>query len=276
MLRSLLVGLDGTPACEGVLDLAIDWARRGDLLLVGLGVVDEPGIHGPEEMLIGEVYFQAVNETMLQDTRHHVDAILHHAALRCVQAGVAFKPLEDEGIPHVQILREAQRFDLIMLSRETHFRFGWESARDDTLTRVLADCPRPVVVVPAVRPEHDAVLIAYDGSHASSRVLAQFEASGLGKGREITVLSVAEDLALAARTADRAVEYLRSHDLASTPLCLSHADSPADAILNMARELAVGLVVMGAHGRPSLRAFLMGSITRRLIETSRVPLFLYH
>ena len=38
-----------------------------------------------------------------------------------------------------------------MLGQQTHFRFGWEKEPDATLTRVLADTPRPVVAVPEIR-----------------------------------------------------------------------------------------------------------------------------
>ena len=69
MLRSILVGLDGSEHSDSALELGIRWARRFDALLVGIGVVDEPGIHGPEEYLVGEAYFRRLNTALLADTR---------------------------------------------------------------------------------------------------------------------------------------------------------------------------------------------------------------
>ena len=103
MLRTILVGLDGSEDSDSALELAIRWAKRFDALLVGMGCVDEPGIHGPEEFLVGEAYFDRLNSDLLAETRTRVEAALA-GALRCAEAGVAFKPLEDVGTPYVQIL----------------------------------------------------------------------------------------------------------------------------------------------------------------------------
>ena len=105
MLRRILVGLDGSEHSDSALELGIRWAKRFDALLVGIGVVDEPGLHGPEEYLVGEAYFRGLNAALLTDTRRGVDG--SSCACRCAEAGVAFKPLEDVGTPYVQILMEA-------------------------------------------------------------------------------------------------------------------------------------------------------------------------
>lgn len=276
MLRTLLVGIDASPESSGVMELAIRWAKQYDALLVGIGIVDEPGIHGPEEALVGAVYFEKLNQSLLRDSRRLVDLLLERCAVRCAEAGVAFKPLEDVGTPYVQIVREAQRYDLILLGRQTHFRFGWDAVSDDTLPRVLAASPRPVVAVPEKLPEGDSVLIAYDGSLQASRALAVFEASGLGRGRRINILAACEEKREAARVADVAVEFLRSHDLKAEPHTVSIYKSASEAILNMARELEAGLIVMGAYGQPVLREFFLGSVTRHVLSDCEIPLFLYH
>src|SRR5262245_25395754 len=45
-LRTILVGVDGSPASSSVVALGIAWARRFDALLVGIGVIDEPALRG--------------------------------------------------------------------------------------------------------------------------------------------------------------------------------------------------------------------------------------
>ena len=276
MLRTLLVGIDGSPEGCGVMELAIRWAKQYDALLVGIGIIDEPGIHGPEEALVGAVYFEKLNQSLLKDSRRSVDLVLERCGVQCAEAGVAFKPLEDVGTPYVQILREAQRYDLILLGRQTHFRFGWDAVSDDTLPRVLAASPRPVVAVPEKLPEGDTVLVAYDGSLQAARALAVFEASGLGQGRTINVVSACDEQQEAARVADVAVEFLRSHELKATAHPVSSYKSPSEAVLNMARELEAGLIVMGAYGQPVLREFFLGSVTRRVLSECEIPMFLYH
>src|SRR2546430_15366409 len=115
---------------------------------------------------------------------------LFRSTLECTQAGVAFKLLEDEGLPANRIVLEAQRYDLILLGRKTYFHFETVDEPDPTLFQVLKHSPRPVVTVPsAPLREEGAVLVAYDGSLQASRALQAFESLGIGAGRPVEVVS---------------------------------------------------------------------------------------
>ena len=48
MLGSILIGLDTPKHCTGLVELGIRWATQPRATLVGLGVVDEPGIRAVE------------------------------------------------------------------------------------------------------------------------------------------------------------------------------------------------------------------------------------
>ncbi len=276
MLRTILVGLDGSEPGRAALNFSMRLAKRSDALLIGMGCVDEPGIHGPEELLVGEPFFERLNATLLTELRARVDGIVSDCAQRCASEGVAFKPLEDEGTPSEQILMEAQRYDLVVLGRQTHFQFGWEEMPDMTLSRVLSESPRPVIVVPENAVEGEAVLVAYDGSLQAARTLFAFALTGLGKGREIHVLSIGPARTEAARKADRAVEFLKSHELAATAHTIASEESPERLLRDAIRQYQAGLVVMGAYGQPRIREFFLGSTTRNMIDRSEAPLFLSH
>ena len=47
MLKSILVGLDGSPSAATAVELGIQWAKKFNALLVGLGIVDEATIRRP-------------------------------------------------------------------------------------------------------------------------------------------------------------------------------------------------------------------------------------
>jgi len=276
MLRTILVGLDGSEHGNAAQMFSIRMAKQLDALLIGMGCVDEPGIHGSEEFLVGEPYFDRLNSTLLTELKTRVESTLSRCALKCAEAGVAFKPLEDVGTPYVQILLEAQRYDLIVLGRQTHFQFGWEETPDVTLSKVLAESPRPVVVVPNNPVEGDSILVAYDGSLQAANTLYAFVASGLGQGRQIHVLSVADHKADAARRADRAIDFLKSHDLNTQAHAVESRQSPPEMLLEQICHHGAGLVVMGAYGQPVLREFFLGSTTRTMLEKSPAALFLSH
>ena len=109
----------------------------------------------------------------------------------------------------MQVLAEAQECDLVVLGQRTHFEYGWRDQADETLARVLKDSPRPMVMVPTSPIIGEAVMVAYDGSLQAARALAAFESSGLGQGRKVHVVSVADSKKDAACWAERAVEFLR-------------------------------------------------------------------
>jgi len=289
MIRSLLIGLDGTDDSNAVLELGIGWAKRFDALAVGLGIVDEPGILSAEAAWFagGHHWHAAMPTPLLSNSRHKIAQVLQQFARRCDEARVACRTvedvgtpfvqiLEDVGTPFVQILREAQCYDLILLGQRTHFSYGCEGAPDETLGKVLQDSPRPVVAVPKTLGGGESVVVAYDGSLQAARALYAFEASGLDCSQKVHVLSIASDSKDAARHADRAVEFLRIHGIGATPHPVETSAPTAEVILGKIRYLDASLLVMGAYGQPVLREFFLGSVTRTVLKESPVPVFCSH
>lgn len=284
MLRSILVGLDGSDYSHSAVDVGIYLARKTEALLVGLGIVDEPAIRDAEPRLIGAgvPYAEPIlYHERLADARREVEQFLSQFSTRCAEAKVAFKVLEDVGSPHEQIELQAQRYDLILLGQQTRFHFETKEGYDDTVRRVLKNSPRPVIAVPArlslnLDDSSHTVLVAYDGSLQAARALHSFQTLGLAGPRPVVVVSAAAERSQASRIAERAVDYLRFHDIRAEARPISHGDHPAQAILAAARENNSALIVMGAYGQPVLREFLLGSVTRTLLARSPIPLFLDH
>lgn len=276
MMRTILVGVDGTASGEVALELAMRWASQTDAMVVGLGIVDEPGLHGPEEILVGERFFAPVNAALLKESRHRVERALDHCASRCVERAIAFKPLENVGTPHEAILLESQRFDLIVLGLRTHFRQGWESTPDDTFQMVLSGSARPVVGVSPNPPESGPVLLAYDGSVQAARALAMFVMSGASATEPVHIVSVGRARAEASRIAERAHDFLSSHRRVAESRVFETSKAPAEVILDIAHQGRYSLVVMGAMGQSRLREFFLGSTTRGVLKQAGCPVFLSH
>jgi nucleotide-binding universal stress UspA family protein len=278
MIRSLLIGLDGTEDSHAVLELGIGWAKRFDALAVGIAVVDEAGILSAEAARSagGHHWHAAAAPPLLSNSRYRVEQILQQFARRCDEAHVTCRTLEDVGTPFVQILREAQCYDLILLGQQTHFEYGREGEPDETLVKVLRDSPRPVVAVPKTLGAGEAVVVAYDGSLQAARALYTFEATGLGGSREVHVVSVARDYEDATQHAERAVAFLRFHGIEATSHPVDTSVPTAEVILRKVRYLEAGLLVMGAYGQPVLKEFFLGSVTRTVLKESPVPVFCSH
>lgn len=277
MLRSILIGLDGSAYSTAALELGLRWARQLEATLVGLGIIDEPDICRPEPVPIGGNSFkQHRDETLLADARRRVEQFLERFTRRCTEAGVVSKVLEDVGLPHEQIVQEAQRFDLILLGQRTYFQFETREGPDETLHKVLKHSPRPVVTVPERLGQGEAVIVAYDGSLQAARAVYAFAASGLALASPVHVISIHKEHDEAARRASRAVEFLTPHGIQAHAVPLASSGCPADILREQARKRDARLLVMGAYGKPILHDFLFGSVTRALLKDSPVPILLFH
>jgi nucleotide-binding universal stress UspA family protein len=284
MIRSILIGLD-TPDHVGTLtEMGIRWGRRFDATLVGLAVVDEPGIRAIEPLGpvggtpgVNPVYYVGY-ENRMAEHQQTAERLLAEFAGCCSQAGVAHEEVTGVGSPHEVLEREAGTRDLILMAMRSHFCFTAQEdeADDGLLKRVLKDTPRPVVVVPDGPTPEGPVAIAYDGSFQAERVLAALETTGLVGAGPVHVISVDTDPAEATRHAERARHFLAQHRVEAVAHPLASAAPPAIAILEEARRLGAGLLVMGAYGQPVLREFFLGSVTRSILAACPIPIFLYH
>lgn len=276
MLKSLLIGLDGTPDGEGALELGLRWAGQFEALAVGIGVVDEPGINAVEASAFSEGAPRLVTESALSDVKLRIGEVLIEFTRRCDAAGVACRTTMQVGTPYARILREAAATDLILLGLRTHFAYGGQDRPDETLAQVIKQGSRPVVAVPTAPSAGDPVVVAYDGSLQASRTLAAFETTGLGCRHPVHVVGIAGAHEEIAYHVDQAVEFLRRHEVDAHAHVVKDARPPASALLEEVRRLEAGLLVMGAFGQSAIREFLLGSVTRTLLKESPVPVFCFH
>jgi nucleotide-binding universal stress UspA family protein len=283
MLGSILIGLDTPKHAAALVELGIRWAQRPGATLVGLAVVDEPGIRAIEPAFpvggtpgVDPVYYMGY-EARLADVRRRADQLLEEFAARCDRAGLNHEQIKAQGSPDEVMEREAQSCDLILLPRGAQFRFlASGDERHETLKKVLKNAARPIVVVPETARLGGPVVIAYDGSLQAAHALAAFEASGPSDTGPVHVMCVDSGTGDAGRHVERARKFLGHHKIEAVPHVLKLAGAPAATILEQVRSLEAGLLVMGAYGQPVLREFFVGSVTRTALGECPVPLFVYH
>jgi nucleotide-binding universal stress UspA family protein len=275
MIRSILIGLDGSRESDPALDYGVRLAQRFDATIVGCAVVDEPGVRVSEATLFAEGHYGPSDPDVLKAARQRAERTLAHFKDTCQKHSVRGETRLDLGTPHLQIVAEAHRYDLVLLGCHAHFELGWRTAEDATLNHVLQECARPTIVVPSgPAPALDGpAVIAFDGSIRASRALFDFVGSRLAHDREVHVVSVDRDHSVAARIAGRAIDFLRFHDIQGTPHAFDGAFPAADAFLGAVDRLGATIAVIGAYGHARLRELLLGSTTRTVIAHAPVPVF---
>lgn len=277
MLRTLMVGLDNSAFAQSAVEWGIDTAGRFDALLVGLGVIDIAGIGGSEPVPVGGGSFKRErDEARLKDARRQLRGVLDHFSQRCAQAQVACKELEEEGSPAECIATISHRYDMIVLGQESHFAFETQSRPDATLNEVVLRSPRPVVIVPQAFTSGDDVVIAYDGSIQAAHAVQSFQSLALYRDKNVHVVSIDAEAKVAAKWADRIIDFLHFHDIKATPHAIGTTTRPQDVLLDFVRQRNTSMLVMGAYGKMTWREFFFGTVTKRLLSECPVPIFLSH
>jgi len=274
MLTTVLVALDGSACSFTATTLALDWARHFDARLLGLGIVDEASIYRPEPVPLGAgAYKKARDETRMADAHHRVAGFVADFRARAAVAGVHAAVLEEQGEPAERILFEAQRADVVIVGRETHFNFETPERRDATLAQVVRSSPRPMVVVPQTLPEGTGVLVAYGGGREAARTLQLFALLGLAAGETLDVMTVHRDSAEARAIARAAGDFLAAHDVVHRVHTVGSSAAPAEVLLEEVESRRPRLLVMGAHREHTLRDLFARSVTRAVLRSCPAPIF---
>lgn len=279
MLKSILIGVDGSSSGSAAIDLGIRWAWNFGATLVGMGIVNEPAICGPEPVPLGATAFKCERDEMrLAAARRNAEDTLQSFGARCAIAGVSYEALVAIGDPAEQMAIEAQRFDAVVFAQRDGVHFETQPGDDrNTLRNVAKRGPRPIVAVPALPRGGRNIVVAYDGSLQAARTLQLFQGLGLCASGEVHAVSVHPDEAEAARVAGRAVDYLRRHEIAAHSHAVAAApEGIAAALLERVENLDAGLLVMGAYGRPVLKELFFGSVTQQILDAGAVSVFLSH
>lgn len=277
MLKSIVIGVDGSPGGTAAIEVGIAWAQQFDAAVFGFGVIDQPTICRPEAVPLGGMAFKGERDAaLLAEASQRVERALQVFSARCIDAGVSGGAFEATGLPAEEILLEAQRYDLILLGQRTHSHSEAQQGATDTLRDIVKHSPRPVVAVPEKPREGTSMIVAYDGSFQAARTLHAFVGTGLSGSQMVHVVCVHPDQAEGLRRADRAIEYLRFHEITATSHVVASSSPPLRTILEHVDALDAGLLIMGAYGQTMLREFFFGSVTRNALNESSVPIFLYH
>jgi nucleotide-binding universal stress UspA family protein len=145
---------------------------------------------------------------------------------------------------------------------------------------VLFGSGRPMLMIPYINRgtfRSDRVLICWDGKAAAARAIHN-AAPFLRKAKAIDVVTINEDEdALGEASLAALIAHLARRDLPATPHRLTADTSNVhNAILSLAADNDSDLIVMGGYGHSRFREFVLGGVTRGMLETLTVPALISH
>lgn len=140
---------------------------------------------------------------------------------------------------------------------------------------------RPVIVLPPVEggpalAQIDTVAVAWDGSRAASRALAD-ALPILERAATVRVVSVLGDKETVEADAGKDVlRHLAAHGITAVYDEIQRHGPIGDTLEAYVRERGVGLLVMGAFGHSRLREFVLGGATASLLHKPPCAVMLSH
>lgn len=286
MLRSLLLGLDGTDACTDALDVATVLARAAGAAIQAVFVEDEHRFYyvPTTTALAGaagstaSVPIPLPPEKMAEEeeqAREETERIQTTFSEACRRQG-----LDDErftvlrGVVGESLAEQSRRVDLIVLGRRPEGRSSFDiSPVGITTEEVIRGTPRPVLVVPRNGRRGKAIVMAYDASLAACRaIVAGAELASLRKDAHVHVLTVAGSQEKAARAQQEARDYLAPYGIPCSYVV--REGHPQETIVSYAKEVEAGLIVMGAFGERRLWELIVGSTTTAVLHDAGCPVLL--
>jgi nucleotide-binding universal stress UspA family protein len=136
-----------------------------------------------------------------------------------------------------------------------------------------------VVVVPYIQKaglKLDRIMACWDGSHNAARAIAD-ALPFLKRGKTIEIVMVASGGSKTDELPGADLgEHLARHDLKVEVKRLVADIDVANTILSYAADSAADFIVMGGYGHSRLREFVLGGVTRGILESMTVPVLMSH
>ncbi|WP_298611512.1 universal stress protein [uncultured Thiothrix sp.] len=147
------------------------------------------------------------------------------------------------------------------------------------------------LVMPNIPDLLERILVAVDGSYQSERAISQAAFLAKLTQAEVIVVVAYNPITKLHRRgllpSEEIIESMRldAHELANEATALlttknikvraiAARGDPAEAIVTLAEEEKVSLIIMGHRGLGNLKRFLLGSVTERVLQTSSIPVLI--
>lgn len=177
-------------------------------------------------------------------------------------------------ISHWRFAVRARTYDLTVIPVYGHAQTA------DFAEGVVFDTGRPMLLLPEQQtpgPRFDRIAVAWDGSRVAARALADAMPL-LRQGGSIVLVQITgeKDLSRSA-SASEALRTLRVHGVNAVSIELPIQESDAGATLqSWCMQDGRDLLIMGAFGHSRAREFLLGGVTRSILEDTRLPVLMAH
>lgn len=274
--RTMLVHVDDDPSCQARLDAAIRVARAFGAELVGIYLV--PGTDmspSTAAMLRPEVVERRLAE--YGEAQHAAEESFRRQTAAAGLAGVDWRA--PAGPPVDAAVAHGRCTDLFILGQHNPAAASFSETLAST---VLLSSGRPTLVIPYIGAPAtlgENVLVAWDGGREASRAIGD-ALPFLTRASRVDVIAVDADVD--AKVDDRLAggrlaAWLRRHDVTIDVARQEAQDIRiGEWLLSRAADLGSDIIVMGGYGHARMRELVLGGVTRTMLRSMTVPVFMAH
>lgn len=271
MISTILVATDGSEAAQSAERFGVALASRLKARLHGISVAEDRFTRGFADDGLGVSPPPA--EALASYLRQRADASCRRVGERASSEGVEYAGEPSSGIADDRIVERSQSADLTVLGRDGQASAHRTALIGSTVSGVIRKIGKASLVVPAGAQLSGPIVLAFDGS-PGSRIganLAVQIATRLGEPIHVFVDSKDKGRAVARFDEVRGI-------VGSLPVPVREISStlgrPDVKIVDSAREVKAGLVVLGAYGRNRITDYFLGSNAAAVVRTSPVAVLL--
>ena len=277
MIKDIIVHLEHKITRDPARDFAITVAETFDAHIAGVAFAFTPNLPGYAML---EIPPDIVAQMMEESEKAALAAIERFdAAAKRSMLSAEHRLLKAAGPGAPMILALlARRFDLSVLMQSEPDGVD----NDDVIETSLFESGRPLIVVPYIQKEGlklEHVVCCWDGSRAAARAIND-ALPLLAKATAVDLLIVQNEKTNTAPNEIRGAEmakHLARHDAKVEIVTVPAADiDVADAILSYVADISGTLIVMGGYGHARLRELILGGVTRDMLKSMTVPVFMSH
>lgn len=178
------------------------------------------------------------------------------------------------------VIRQGRTSDLIVVGQTS--AEGKDAMTSGSLPeQVVMHAGRPVLIVPRKRLSHQFgsnVLVAWDGTREAAIALRD-SLPLLTRAAKVALVSVgmADETAEASSyLVPQTLAWLQRHGVQANAQRLAATTDIANLLLRCATQIDADLIVMGGYGHARLREFVLGGVTREILQRMSVPVLMAH
>jgi nucleotide-binding universal stress UspA family protein len=257
------------------LEVAAQLAERFGARVIGVAAAEfTPPLYftegGPAQRLIDQGWAEVKNR--LKELESEFRAAMQNRAIE-----VEWRCAED--FPTRYIVRQARACDIIVVGEAAR------GALADPFVQVnpndlVMQVGRPLLIVPESCNWLDlrSVLVAWKDTAEARRAVSD-ALPLLGKSTEVTIVEIVEDAADRAAALSRiedVVAWLSRHGVRASRRVPEQIGDAGTQLERIAAEVGAGVVIAGAYGHSRLSEWILGGVTRRLVNPSNRCSLLSH